>query len=359
MKITKICEGEFSTLLGMNGGMVESPDGSKIIYAKKKSLENDEMEIFICDRDLTNHRKIFDVHCGNHNGPSATFITDNLVVFRDGEDGLPVFRILDINTGEVKHKIFAKESHCAQNGKYPFSLSKEFSGKNPDYPEIDKCGIYILDVLSGKINLAATEDDILNMVKSHGLTPTEFTASVSHVQLNPSATAVMMRLSVKECPVFGALGCIDLDTGKTHIIPDKPVHQLWFDDETYMATRQFANGRHIEMETSYIARFSKDGEELEILGGISNHMDGSPDRKYFAGDRCYPNYAPNVYLYRRGDKTPVYTFEIPQDEYTTWKKQVHPNPSFSRNGKRLYFNRQTLDGKTEAVFADISQIISE
>ena len=195
--------------------------------------------------------------------------------------------------------------------------------------------------------MAATEDDILNMVKSHGLTPTEYTASVSHVQLNFSATSVMMRLSAKECPVFGALGCIDLDTGKTHIIPDKPVHQLWFDDETYMATRQFNQGRHIEMETSYIARFSKDGEELEILGGISNHMDGSPDRKYFAGDHCYPDYAPNVYLYRRGDKTPVYTFEIPQNEYTTWKKQVHPNPSFSRNGKRLYFNRQTLDGKTE------------
>ena len=359
MKITKICEGDFSTLLVMNGGMVESPDGSKIIYAKKKSLENDETEIFICDRNLQNHKKIFDVHCGNHNGPSATFITDNLIVFRDGEDGLPVFRILDINTGEVKHKIFAKESHCAENGKYPFSLSNEFLGKNPDYPEIDRCGIYILDILSGDIKLAATEDDILNMVKSHGLTPTEFTASMSHVQLNPSATAVMMRLSVKECPVFGALGCIDLDTRKTHIIPDKPVHQLWFDDETYMATRQFNQGRHIEMETSYIARFSKDGEELEILGGISNHMDGSPDRKWFAGDRCYPDYAPNVYLYRRGDKNPIYTFEIPQNEYTTWKKQVHPNPSFSRDGKRLYFNRQTLDGKTEAVFADISKIISE
>ena len=63
------------------------------------------------------------------------------------------------------------------------------------------------------------------------------------------------------------------------------------------------------METSYIARFSKDGEELEVLGGISNHMDGSFDRKYFAGDRCYPDFAPNVYLYKRGDKNPIATFE--------------------------------------------------
>lgn len=357
MEIKKISEGNFSTLLGMNGGMVESPDESKIIYARKKTLLESETEIFICDRDLKNHRKIFTVSCGNHNGPSATFITDNLVVFRDGEQGLPVFRILDINTGDIKYKIRAKESHCAENGQYPFSLSKEFMGKNPDYPKINEAGIYILDVLSGKIKLAATEKDILNMVKSHGLTPTEYTASVSHVQLNPSATAVMMRLSVKECPVFGALGCIDLDTGKTHIIPDKPVHQLWFDDETYMATRQFNQGRHIEMETSYIARFSKDGEELEVLGGISNHMDGSKDRQWFAGDRCYPDYAPNIYLYKRGNKNPAAVFDIPQDEYTTWKLQVHPNPSFSRDGKRLYFNRQTADGRCEAVFADLSDII--
>lgn len=371
MEVKEVCDCEGSTLLGMNGGMVESPDGSRIVYARKADLTKPETEIWICSHDLKNHRKVFDVHCGNHNGPSATFITNSLIVFRDVEvEGIPgerpaicVFRILDVDTGEVKYKIRAKESHCSENGIYPFSLSSEYIGKNPDYPEIDKCGIYLLNVTTGEIKLAASEEDILNMVREHGLTPNEHTASVSHVQLNPSATAVMMRLGVKDCPVFGALGCIDLDTGKTHMIPDKPVHQLWFDDDTYMATRQFNQGRHIEMETSYIARFTKDGEELEVLGGISNHMDGSSDRQFFAGDRCYPDFSPNVYLYRRGDKNPIKTFEIPQDEHTTWKLQVHPNPSFSKDGKRLYFNRQCISNngeyRCEAVFADISEITSK
>lgn len=357
MEISNIYIGEGCSLLGMNGGCPESSDGKRIIYALKRSLDENETKIMLCNRDMTNHRHIFTVSCGNHNGPSATFIDNSTVVFRDSENNLPVFRIMNIDSGEVLYKIRAKESHCAENGKYPFSVSSEFLGKNPDYPEINKCGIYILDVKSGEIKLAVTEEEILKMVVSHGLTPNEHTASVSHVQLNPSATAVMMRLGVVECPVFGALGCVDLSTKKTHIIPNKPVHQLWFDDESYMATRQFNRGRHIEMETSYIARFSKDGEELEVLGGISNHMDGSPDKRFFSGDRCYPGFAPNVYLYKRGFKEPAATFEIPDEQETVWKKQVHPNPSFSRDGKRLYFNRPRKGGGTDAVFADISEFV--
>ena len=105
--------------------------------------------------------------------------------------------------------------------------------------------------------------------------------------------------------VFGALGCIDLETGKTHVIPDKPVHQLWFDDDTYMATRQYYDGSKIEMETSRIQRFTPNGECIETLGGIGNHIDGSPDRSYFVGDRAYPGYPTDIFLYRRGE-TDVY-----------------------------------------------------
>jgi hypothetical protein len=264
---------------------------------------------------------------------------------------------MNLNTGKERFRITAKESHCGENGKYPFSVSKEFMGRNPNHPEISEPGIYILDLKTEKISLAATEREIVEMVRSAGLTATERVGAVSHVQLNPSATAVMMRLGVPECPVFGALGCVDLDTHKTHIIPDKPVHQLWYDDDTYMATRQFYRNGIIEMESSYIARFTKDGEELEVLGGISNHMDGNKARTMFAGDHCYPGYPTDIGLYRKGDKNPVAVFEIPHFEEIVWDKKVHPNPSFSRDGKRLYYNRPCSNDKTEAVFVDISELV--
>jgi hypothetical protein len=123
-----------------------------------------------------------------------------------------------------------------------------------------------------------------------------------------------------------------------------------------MATRQYYSD-HIEMETSRIMRFSKDGEELEILGGVGNHIDGSPDRKWFVGDRAYPDCPLDIMLYRRGETEPAAILDSHNFQHITWTLQVHPNPTFSRDGRRVYFNRPVSDSKTEAVFADISDII--
>lgn len=354
MEIIKISEGDYSTFIGMNGGMIESPDGKKLVYARKRDLSAlSGMEIWICDNSIKNHRHLYTVNCLNHNGPSTTFLNNSQIVFRDITDGVSSFIIMDINSGRIKHRIFAKESHCAENGKYPFSVTADLKSMNSEYPQVNECGIYLLDIETGDITLAVQGEEIINIVKNAGLTPTQYTASVSHVQLNPSATSVMMRLSVEECPVFGALGCIDLDTHKSYLIPDKPVHQLWYDDETYMATRQFFKNGKIEMDSSYIARFSKNGEELEVLGGIANHIDGNYKRTIFAGDRCYPGYSPDIYLYEKGNKTHIEHIPLNHLEEITWKKQVHPNPSFSRNGKRLYFNCPINNEKTEAVFVEL------
>lgn len=352
--LRKISQTDKCTLLGMNGGCPESPDMKHIVYTEKDNLDTDITRICLCDRDtLNNHRAVYEVKCLNHNSASASWTDNHHIVFRSGENGLSCFYILDITKAQpVYGPVFAKESHCAENGIYPFSVSREFLGRNPEHPEIDRCGIYTLDTASGVIRLAVTEQQIIDMVRENGCTATDKTANVSHVQLNPSATAVMMRIGVPECPVFGALGCIELNSGKSYLIKDKPVHQLWYNDTDYMAARQFNRGKHIEMETSYIARFSRDGEELEVLGGIGNHIDGSPDRKYFAGDRCYPGYSPDIYIYEKGNKTPAAVIPMADAQETVWQKQVHPNPSFSRDGKRLYFNCPQMNG-TDAMFAEL------
>ena len=132
MKVKEICDYSGSTLLGMNGGMVESPDSKRIIYARKADLTKSETEIWICDRDFENHRKVYDVHCGNHNGPSATFITNSLIVFRDvefegiagKEPSICVFRILDVDTGEVVQNSRQRKSLCGKRQVSVFNIDR-------------------------------------------------------------------------------------------------------------------------------------------------------------------------------------------------------------------------------------------
>ena len=356
-----ISNGEGSTLLGMNGGQPESPDGRRLVYARKQDLNKPETDIIVCDRDtLSGQRVVFRVNCGNHNGPSATFTDNSHIVFRDVIDGLPAFRILNVDTGKVLYgPVFAKESHCAENGIYPFSISEEFLGKNPEYPGIDTCGIYLMRLSDGEISRIADKDTVLGMVTEHGCIPNARTASMSHVQLNPEGTKVMMRLSVENCPIFGALGCIDIVSQKTYLIPDKPVHQLWFDDDTYMAVRQYYDGTRIEMESSRICRFAPDGTMLEILGGIGNHIDGSPDREWFVGDRAYPGYPADIFLYRRGETKPAAMFGGQDFQYCIWKLQIHPNPTFSRDGQRIYFNHPVSDSRTQAMFVTMDELLDK
>ena len=41
----------------------------------------------------------------------------------------------------------------------------------------------------------------------------------------------------------------------------------------------------------------------------------------------------------------------------TWKLQIHPNPTFSRNGKRIYFNHPVSENRTEACFVEIDDLL--
>lgn len=210
---------------------------------------------------------------------------------------------------------------------------------------------------SRQITRVADKDTVFNMVTSHQCIPNAKTTSMSHVQLSPDGKKVMMRLSVDNCPVFGALGCIHLESGETYVISDKPVHQLWYDSDTYMATRQYVVNGKIDMASSRIQRFSMSGECLETLGGIANHIDASPNRQWFTGDRAYPGYPCDIFLYRRGCTEPALTFGTSNYQTCIWKHQIHANPTFSLDGKRIYFNYAADEDRAEACYIDISSIV--
>ena len=83
---------------------------------------------------------------------------------------------------------------------------------------------------------------------------------------------------------------------------------------------------------------------------------GFPDRQWYAGDRAYPGYPADIFLYRRGETEPAAVFGGQNFRHCTWKLQIHPNPTFSRDGKRIYLNYPVNEERTRAMFVTLEEL---
>jgi hypothetical protein len=175
--------------------------------------------------------------------------------------------------------------------------------------------------------------------------------------LNPAATKMMIRFALAECLTLFA---VDLTTGKRTLFPYKPLHQLWYDDETYVGVAGASSDPGDKRE---IARWQPDGTRLETLvssedgTGIGNHIDMSPDTAWFVTDSIYHSDPVTVDLYRRGRGDRVATLDRHSLTRPVWGLRAHANPVFSRDGRRVYFVQAWDEMRVRAVVVDISSYL--
>ena len=66
-----------------------------------------------------------------------------------------------------------------------------------------------------------------------------------------------------------------------------------------------------------------------------------------------------LFLYKRGQVEPVATFGGQDFQDCIWKKKVHPNPTFSRDGKRIYFNHPVSEDRTVGCFVEVDELLNQ
>jgi len=205
--LTMISQGGYSTLIGRFGGCPESPDGRLLVYTRKDSLENDAAEVWACGTDLTNHRKLCDAQSGNHNAVQPTFVDNDRIVFVDCAGGVSAICVLNVRTGAVEQKIVGRAGHRPRQGKFPFCLGGAGAA------------VYWLDCYTGETEKLFHTASLADAMNQAGFPddPGLRTRTFSHLQLNPSADKIMMRIG-------DVLGCHDIKTGAYFFIPNKPVH---------------------------------------------------------------------------------------------------------------------------------------
>jgi hypothetical protein len=364
--IVPVDAGAESTLFSWNGTCPESPDGRRLAYLKLQGpagegVQTIPAELWICDAGLADRRPVFEMPmtCAGfpHNGAMASWIDDCRLVFRQLTGSGPRIYGLNVDTGEqLFAPLVGALGHEAICGLVPFGIYPEHVGHNPAYPGIRGEGLYLLRCGSGEVERVASTDELIAFATSRGFTPHENTRRLAHEMLNPAATKVMVRFSLAECL---SLLAVDLESGEKTLLPYKPLHQLWYDDQTYAAVAGASDDPHPKRE---IARWAQDGTRLETLvsaegAGVGNHIGLSPDRRWYVTDSIYHSNPVTVELYRRGNGRPVATLDRHALTRPVWAWRAHANPVFSRDGQRVYFVRPFEETGVQAVYVDISPLV--
>lgn len=350
-----IYTGEESTVFGYNGSCPESPDGKRLCYARLKRLSEErnrpvEGELWVCGTDLERHVKLAEVAVHQHNGAAASWVDNGRIVLEElDSEGVERFSVIDANSGKTLHgPVWAQLGHKAVKGKIPFEISRRHVEKAG--AREGQTGIYWLDVETGERKLLVSRKELDCFALQQGYEPLEEGKAVFHVQLSPSAGKVMIRFDMKDVQ---SVITVDLVSRDFFLMPNKPLHQLWFDEESLLAV----NARKKMQRDMCMYRYDFLGNPLELLAGKGNHIDASPDRKWYVSDTGYTKVPVIIHLYRRNETEPAAILDCNEAGGVCWERQVHANPVFSRDGKRVYFVCAVSDSQVQSVYVDISVVL--
>jgi hypothetical protein len=312
----------------------ESPDGSLISYVKILSNQRDRYttltgELWICNTNLTGHKKVTDLNNFQvHNGVNAQWVNNKTIAFLDdgkirvvnlkGEDQIPAINAADIG-------------HHPHDEKILFSRVAE---------ETNYWTVYECDISNGEttqIADASTFADIVNHFSSADFNEmTEW--KIIHLQYSPDASKIAMRVSVGSGGEHhNHLVTMNRGGGDIRFFGPKPMHFAWYDNSSIMGhDNQIDDGKP---NNKNARRWTLDTEFIETLSGTGNHLAASDNRELFASESWY-NVLPVVLkVFNKGKEYPMWQDTVSADDITVWELGNHINPSFSRDGKRVYFRK--------------------
>ena len=328
-----------TSVWGYYGVSPESPNAKRLCYAlypEPIDLKRNERhvvypaQLWVCNADASGHRKLYEARSAVHGGLSQSWVDNNRIIFA----GKTATVIINANTGKIEFgpwKGFYL-AHYARGGKvliYPIDDSTK--------PK----GLRELDTATGKMRLVLPHDNI-NW----------------HVQYSPNGKKVLFTtrnntnlvlagLDGKVLKVFGGV---------------KPMHYQWFDDKSFFGyAHKGVVGVDLKKHRNHeLYRWGLDGKIIEHLAGHGCHGAARADGEYFVGESWYFSHQIVLRLYKRGRRKPLAEIFSHRFAHVTWRNggRHHVNPSFSRDGMRIYYNKAVNKNTSHAFCYDLTGLVS-
>lgn len=317
----------------------ENADGSLISYTKFPDKPTDgkwgkDAEIWVCDRDGTNHSKVADVANDNvHNGAEVNWIDKTFATARNVKVGDAVgSAVLNMRTGEVVHGPYVGLNilHETVNGLAIGMVTRE------DGPMAE--GIWTVDVRTGQTEHLLSKRDLLpwkDRMKRGSDDIDDW--GISHPEWSPSGKYFAFVLFHNWKRGYQFFYTAD---GEFHaFFGEKLSHPNWYDDDHVFGGRG---------KRTVLAKL--DGTVLRTVAGPSAHPALSPDKKWITTETHWKKPTVSIVRYPWGS-TEGQLIDEHDHGKITWGVKAHTNASFGHDGRRIYYIKPNAAGFVECWYA--------
>ena len=345
---------------------MENPSGTKIAYVKflngypNPAKYWNDAQIIVCDRNGENKKIIWNGYANPHAGALLRWIDDtHFVCLPD----ITVWNISNLDSPYVE-SIITHEYLGVEPDIQPFSFNDNkkliVTGQMAYRDENSKiANVIIVDPFSGIFSFVLDAnaflpwvDDMIALANaSLNLSYDPKNWYITHKYFNPKGNLIWIKLTVTDGNSIRG-DRVTKDFGFSFNLNGQDIvfynenprsHPTWWNDE-----RIFSDDGKINNRDGSYTGFQASGAIL--------HPGLSPGRNLIAGE-THPGLTPptELLLYKRGSLTPLAIIFSTSVTNLIWGPNIngskfHVNPSFSRDGKRIYYTKQ-IDEQTVGLFA--------
>jgi hypothetical protein len=356
---TRVClENQFSSF-GYYNSCPESPDGSRITYVvyDQAPIGPDtkvDGSLWVCNRDLTNHRMVkkLGVKCTNHNGALQQWVDNDTIAYSSPGPVNGAIYLVNADNGEIEFGPYTGGYIGDNNIRGKVLICIRYKSN------VGEAGLYELDTKTGKVRCIFKVNDYVKYYDTYkwGGNKDVRTWKIAHAMYSADGSYIAFEI-VPALPgrKFYLFTSKPDGNDLRYWGGDQPMHYQWYDSNTLWGSDEEVDDG--QENNKFFKRWDRNKKFIETLGGPGCHTGASADGQWVAGESWYKSNPVKLQLYKRGKTQPVATIFETINTDMIWAHNGHVSPSFSRDGKRLYYNRAVSNQLKQAYCCDLSELM--